>query len=124
MKERHELPKIETCCVRDVKLGPGVHAREINVICVHSLIRGIDHGACSSQLALPDEAYAPARARLSESCRNLRLDAMIGGSFGQHVGLGVEGCEVHARDRSRGALSNLLHKGLAKAQRRLVSGLL
>lgn len=88
--------------MRDVKLGPGVHASRTNVICVHGLIRGIDHGACSSLPALADEAYAPARARSSESCRSLSLDAMVEGSSGQHVRLRVEGCKLHARDRYRG----------------------
>lgn len=94
------------------------------MICGYGLIRGIDHGACISLPSLADEAYAPARARSSESCRSLSLDAMVEGSSGQHVGLGVEGCKLHARDRYRGALSNLLHKALFKVQRRLVSGLL
>lgn len=105
-------------------LGPGVHASRINVICVHGLIGGIGYGACSSLPALADEAYALARARLSESWCNISLDAIVGGSSGQHVELGVEGCKVHARDRSRGACSSLLHKGLVQGQCRLVSGLL
>lgn len=124
MKERHELPKIETCCVRDVKLGPGVHASGTNVICVHSLIRGIDHGACSSLLAIADEAYAPARARLSENRRNLRLDAMIGGSSGNTWGLGSK-VAISMQGTDPGAHFQIsCIKDFAKAQRRLVSGLL
>lgn len=69
-------------------LGPGVHASRINVICVHGLIGGIGHGACSSLPALADEAYAPARARLSESWCNISPDAIVGDPPGNTWSLG------------------------------------